>query len=134
MWMPHVMALRSSASERAGRLEEALALLDEALRLADETRELWFAAELYRQKGRLLQRQGCAELAEELYRKALSIAREQEAKLWELRGAMSLARLWRQQARRKEARALLAPVHVWFTEGFATADLRAARILLDALQ
>jgi predicted ATPase len=68
-----------------------------------------------------------------LYCKALSIAREQEAKLWELRAAASLARLWRDQGRHAEARDLLAPVYGWFTEGFATQDLKAARTLLNRL-
>ena len=74
------------------------------------------------------------EAAEELYRKALSIAREQEAKLWELRATVSLARLWRDQGHRAEARDLLAPVYGWFTEGFDTADLKDAKALLDELR
>jgi predicted ATPase len=92
-----------------------------------------FAAELKRQKGGLLLRQGHFEAAEELYRKALSIAEEQGAKLWELRAAASLARLRRDQGRRGEARDLLASVYGWFTEGFATPDLKAAKALLDEL-
>ena len=88
-------------------------------------------AELNRHKGQLLLRQGNTEAAEELYRKALGIAREQEAKLWELRAAASLARLRRDQGRRAEARDLLAPVYGWFTEGFDTADLKEAKALLD---
>ena len=76
---------------------------------------------------------GASEAAEELYRKALSIAEEQEAKLWELRAAMSLARLRRDQGRRAEARDLLAPVYGWFTEGFDTPDLKEAKALLDEL-
>ena len=71
--------------------------------------------------------------AEELYRKALTIAREQEAKLWELRAAASLARLRRDQGRHAEARDLLAPVYGWFTEGFETQDLKEAKALLDDL-
>ena len=78
-------------------------------------------------------RQGHIEAADELYGKALSIAREQEAKMWELRGAMSLARLRRQQGRHQEAVALLAPVYGWFTEGLDTADLKEAKALLDEL-
>jgi predicted ATPase len=74
-----------------------------------------------------------SEAAEELYRKALSIADEQEAKFWELRAAASLARLRRDQARRAEARDLLAPVYGWFTEGFDTPDLKEAKALLDQL-
>ena len=81
----------------------------------------------------MLLRQGNSETAEELYRKALSIAREQEAKLWELRAAASLARLRRDQGRHAEARDILTPVYGWFTEGFDTADLKEAKALLDEL-
>jgi len=104
------------------------------LKIAERTRARWFAAELNRQKGRLLLRKGHAEAAEELYRRALGIAREQEAKLWELRAAASLARVWRDQGRRAAARDLLAPVYGWFTEGFATPDLKEAKALLDELE
>src|SRR5216683_7804624 len=97
----------------------------------DRTGERWFVAELNRYKGQLLLRQGRSEAAEELYRKALSIAREQEAKLWELRAAVSLARLRRDQGRRAEARGVLAPIYGWFTEGFDTPDLREAKALLE---
>jgi predicted ATPase len=81
----------------------------------------------------LLLQQGNTEAAEELYRKAMSIAAEQEAKLWELRAAASLARLRREQGRHIEARDLLAPVYGWFTEGFNTPDLKEAKALLDEL-
>jgi len=84
-------------------------------------------------KGQLLLRQGHTNTAEELYRKALRIAQEQEAKLWELRAAVSLARLRRDQGRRAEARDLLAPVCGWFTEGFDKPDLKEAKALLDEL-
>jgi class 3 adenylate cyclase/predicted ATPase len=131
--MPHHIALLAMACEIAGQVEEALALLDDALRSAERTGERRFAAELNRHKGRLLLRQGHSEAAEELYRKALSIAQEQGAKLWELRAAASLARLRRDQGRGAEARDLLAPVYGWFTEGFHTADLKQAKALLDEL-
>jgi predicted ATPase len=107
--------------------------LDEALQIVERTGERWLAAELYRHKGQLLLRQGHSEAAEELYRNALSIAAEQEAKLWELRAAMSLARLHCDQGRRAEARDLVAPIYSWFTEGFRTADLKEAKALLDEL-
>ena len=84
-------------------------------------------------KGQLLLRQGHSKAAEELYCKALGIAREQEARLWELRAAVSLARVRRDQGRRVEAFDLLAPVYGWFTEGFDTQDLKAAKALLEAL-
>jgi predicted ATPase len=108
-------------------------LLDDALHMVEHTGERWFAAELYRRKGQLMLPQGHAEAAEEFYRKALSLAREQEAKLWELRAAVSLARLRRDQDRRAEARDVLAPVYGWFTEGFETPDLKEAKALLGDL-
>jgi predicted ATPase/class 3 adenylate cyclase len=131
--VPYFFALLAKACEVAGQAEEALRLLDVALEIVERTGTRWFAAELHKQKGQLLLRQGQSEAAEELYCKALGIAREQEAKLWELRAAMSLARLRRDQDRRAEARDLLAPVYGWFTEGFDTPDLRQAKVLLEEL-
>ncbi len=131
--MPYQIALLAGACEIAGQIEEGLTLLNDALQIAENTGERWFAAELNRLKGQLLLRQGQSEAAEELYREALSIARQQEAKLWELRAAASLARLRRDQGRRAEARDLLAPVYGWFTEGFGTPDLKEAKALLVEL-
>jgi predicted ATPase len=131
--MPYQIALMAGASEISGQIEEALSLLEDALQIVESTGERWFAAELNRHKGQLLLRQGLADAAEESYREALSIAREQEAKLWELRAAVSLARLRRDQGRRAEARDLLAPIYGWFTEGFDTADLKDAMALLAEL-
>jgi predicted ATPase len=133
MWTPYNTALLARACEIAGQIEEALTLLDDALQIVESAGQRWFAAELNRRKGGLLRKQGDAEAAEELYRKALSIAREQGAKLWELRATVSLARLRRDQGRRAEARDLLAPVYGWFTEGFGTPDLKEAKELLDEL-
>jgi predicted ATPase len=127
------IALLAKACESAGQVEESLTLSDEALQLVEETEERWLAAELNRHKGRLLLRQGHSEAAEELYRKALRIAEEQGAKMWELRAAAGLARLRRDQGRRAEARDLLASVYGWFTEGFDTSDLQEAKALLDEL-
>jgi predicted ATPase len=110
-----------------------VAQLDYALQIAARTGVRWFIAELNRHKGQLVLRQGHPKAAEQLYRKAMSIAQEQEAKLWELRAAVSLARLHRDQGCRAEARELLAPVYDWFTEGFGTPDLKEARALLDEL-
>jgi predicted ATPase len=103
------------------------------LQIVERTGERWLTAELNRHKGQLLLRQGHSEAADELYRKALSIAKEQEAKLWELRAATSLASLRRDQGRHTEARDILAPVYGWFTEGFETPDLKDAKALLDEL-
>jgi len=133
VWMPYYIALGATAYEIAGQIERSLAHLDDALQMVERTGERWFAAELNRHKGQLLLRQGHAEAAEDLYCKALSIAREQEAKLWELRAAASLARLRRDQGRPDEARDLLAPIYGWFSEGFDTPDLKEAKALLDEL-
>jgi predicted ATPase len=132
-WRAYHIALLARAYEIAEQIDEALTLLDEALQIVEKTGERWLAAELNRHQGQLLLRQGHSEAAEELYRKALGIAEEQGAKLWELRAAASLARLWRDQSRHAEARDLLAPVYGWFTEGFGTQDLKEARALLDEL-
>jgi len=93
----------------------------------------WLTAELYRHKGQLLLRQDHTDAAEELYRSALNFAQQQEAKLWELRAAVSLARLYRDQGRHTQARDLLGSVYGWFTEGFDTLDLEEAKALLDEL-
>ena len=131
--MPHNIALLVEACGIAGETDEARILLDDALQKVETTGEQWFTAELNRQKGELLRRQGYSKAAEGFYGKALSIAKKQEAKLWELRAAVSLARLRRDQGRRVEARDFLAPVYGWFTEGFAMPDLKEAKALLDEL-
>jgi class 3 adenylate cyclase/predicted ATPase len=133
VYMPHYTALLAAAYEIAGQVDEAVTLLEDALQIAGRTGERWFSSELNRHKGQLLLRQGHSAAAEELYRNALAIAREQEAKLWELRAAASLARLRRDQGYRAEACNLLAPVYGWFTEGFGTPDLKEAKALLEEL-
>jgi len=132
-WTPYQNALLARAYEIAGQAEKASALLEDALQIVERTGARWYEAELNRHKGQLLLRQGDTEPAEELYRKALRIAVEQKAKLWELRAATSLARLWGEQGRRTVARDLLAPVYGWFTEGFDTADLKNAKAVLHEL-
>jgi predicted ATPase len=127
LYVPFHIALLAGACEMAGQIEEASTLLGDALQIVDRTGERWFEAELNRHKGQLLLRQGHSEAAEELYCKALSIAQEQEAKLWELHAAVSLARLHRDQGRRVEGHDLLVPVYSWFTEGFDTPDLKEAK-------
>ena len=133
LWMPLYIDFLARAYEIAGQVEEAVTRLDAACQIAKQTGERWFAPELNRHKGQLLLRQGHSDAAEELYRKALGVAQEQKAKLWELRTATSLAWLCRDQGRRTEARDLLAPVYGWFTEGFDTPDLKGAKALLDEL-
>ncbi len=95
----------------------------------------WWEAELCRLRGELLLQQTVEqpEEAEVCFQQALAVARRQQAKSLELRAAMSLARLWQRQGKRREAHQLLAEVYGWFTEGFDTADLQEAKALLDAL-
>ncbi len=131
--IPYHIALLAKACEIAGQLEDALFLLDDALKIAEAISERWFASELYRHKGQLLLRQGNAEAAEQLYRQALAMASNQEAKLWELRAASSLASLLNDQGRHSEAHEALAPVHGWFVEGFDTRDFKGAQTLLDQM-
>jgi len=131
--VPYINALLAAAYEISGQIEEAAAQLDDALQIIERTGERWFEAELHRHKGELMLRLGHTEPAEDLYRKALGIAKEQQAKLWELRAAASLARLHRDQGRQVEARNLLAPVYGCFTEGFDTPDMKEAKALLEEL-
>ena len=118
-----------------GQAETGLPLLAEALAHVDTTGERYYEAEVYRIKGELLLRQAVpdATQADACFQQALTVARRQQAKSWELRAAMSLSRLWQRQGQRAEARKLLAPIYGWFTEGFDTADLQEARTLLDEL-
>jgi predicted ATPase len=132
-WAPFHLGLLARACEIAGQVEEAVNLLDDALQIVERTGERWFEAELNRQKGELLQRQVQSECAAEQYRNARRIAEGQRAKLWELRAAVSLARLRSNQGCHAEARDLLTPVYGWFTEGFDTQDLKEAKALLEAL-
>ena len=123
------------ALEKDGKSGEALALLDEQIVFVEETGELWCAAGLHRLRGQLLLKGTVPDFAgaQAEFLKAIDIARGQSAKLWELRAAVSLARLWRDQGRHAEARDLLAPVYGWFTEGFDVSDLKNAKGLLNEL-
>jgi predicted ATPase len=134
---PWMLGLLAEAYGHNARYPEGLEALDEALALTGQTGEGIATAELYRLRGEMLLAQASArhqwEEAEGCLQQALAIARQQQAKSWELRTATNLARLWQQQGKRQEARELLAPVYAWFTEGFDTADLQEARALLDTL-
>src|SRR5262249_32963577 len=131
--VPYYLGLIASVSaDTAPR--EAMSLLADALDRAEKTGERWFEAELHRLRGELSRPTGpAADEAEVHFQQSLTVAREQDAKLWEVRAAMSLARLWCEQGRRKEAMVLLAPVYNWFTEGFDTRGLKDAKALLDEL-
>jgi predicted ATPase len=107
--------------------------LDEAAQFIETSDERYYEAEVHRLKGDLLRITDQQAEAEKSYRKALEVAERQSAKAHQLRAAMSMARLWRDQDKRHEARELLAPVYGWFTEGFDTRDLKQAKALLDEL-
>ena len=111
-------------------------MLAEALVHVEHTGERYYEAEIHRLKGELLLQQNSDNQAEAetCFHHALEIARNQQAKSFELRAATSLARLWQQQGKRQEAHDLLAPVYGWFTEGFDTADLKDAKALLHELE
>jgi adenylate cyclase len=131
----YFLALLAEAHGTMGQPETGLTMLTEALALVDTTGERWYEPELYRLKGELLLAQfpDNHTEAEACFRQALSIARSQQAKSFELRAATSLAQLWQQQGKRDEARQVLGDVYGWFTEGFDTADLKDAKALLDEL-
>jgi predicted ATPase len=129
---PLCLVLLAEAVGYAGRVEEGLRLLAEALAAFETTGRGDMLAEAYRLQGEFLLRQVVPNVAqaEACFQQALSTARRQQAKSWELRAAMSLSRLWQRQGKHKEAHDLLAPIYSWFTEGFDTADLQEAKALL----
>jgi predicted ATPase len=103
--------------------------------MVETTKERWFEADVHRYGGEvaLLSSEPDAAKAQAYFERALAVARQQQAKSWELRAAMSLTRLWRSQGKVQQARELLPPVYGWFTEGFDTRDLKDAKALLDEL-
>ena len=133
---PRLLCLLAEAYRHVSQLEEGLMVLTEALAAVNKTEERFYEAELYRLKGELLLIESPDNHAEveTCFQKAIAVAQNQQAKSWELRAAMSLARLWQQQNKRIEAYGLLTPVYNWFTEGFDTADLQEAKALLVALR
>jgi predicted ATPase len=149
MWRPYFLAMLAEGYGQMGAADKSLQALDEALAVVRHTGERVWEAELHRLKGDLVlqawhhppEPEGnlwhatghppqTAE-AEACFHQALEVARLQQAKSLELRAATSLARLWQQQGKPTEARALLAPIYGWFTEGFDTADLQEAKLLLE---
>jgi predicted ATPase len=132
---PLCLVLLAEAMEHTGQVDEGLRVMAEALVAIEASGRYELLAEAYRLQGALLLRQAVSDAnrAEACFRQALAVARRQQAKSLELRAAMSLARLWQRQGKDVEARTLLAPIYGWFTEGFDTADLREARMLLADL-
>ena len=135
MWMPFWLSYLARANAEIGQPDDARRCIGEAMAAVETAKERWCEAEVNRIAGEiaLLSPEPDLAKAAAYFERALAVAREQQAKSWELRAAMSLARLWRDQGNRDEARDLLAPVYGWFTEGFDTLDLKEAKALLDAL-
>jgi predicted ATPase len=131
--VPTFLAELANAYREVGRPGEGVKHLDEAARQIERTRERWAEAHILRVRAEVLLALGDNVAAEHYCRQAIDVARRQNAKLWELRAATSLARLWRNGGRRSEAHSLLAPIYAWFTEGFDTPDLREARKMLEEL-
>ena len=134
MRLPYYLSLLAQAYGKARHAEEGLASIDEALSEARTHNERWWDAELYRLRGELLLMHGAdGSDVEAVLLRAIEIARSQQARSLELRATMSLARLWIAQNRSDDARRQLSDLYAWFTEGFETPDLQAARLLLAHL-
>jgi predicted ATPase len=135
MFLPYCLTQLSKAYADLEEFDDARGCINEALTAIQTNKECWCEAEVNRVAGEVALKspEPNAAKAETYFERALAVARQQQAKSWELRAAMSLARLWRDQGKVQQARELLAPVYGWFTEGFDTLDLREARALLDEL-
>ena len=134
-WRTLYLPFLAKAHAERRQFDDAWRCIGEATIAVETTNERWLEAEVYRVAGEiaLMSPQRGTVKAEAYFERALSVARHQQAKSWELRAAMSMARLWRDQGKRDEARDLLAPVYGWFTEGFDTLDLKEAKALLEEL-
>jgi predicted ATPase len=135
VFLPLSLSYLAYAYAEQNKLDDAWRCLNEAMTGIDATKETWHEVEVNRIAGEIALRspQRDAAKAQSYFERALAVARQQQAKSWELRAAMSLARLWRSQGKPQQARELLAPVYGWFTEGFDTLDLKEAKALLDQL-
>ena len=135
MWMPLYLPNLARAYAELGQFDDAWRCISEATAAIETTKEKWCEAEAHRTAGEIALKspEPDAAKAEAYFERALSVARTQQAKSWELRAAMSMARLWRGQGNPQQARELLAPIYGWFTEGFDTLDLKEAKVLLDTL-
>jgi predicted ATPase len=133
---PQILCLLAEGLRKVGRHDDALGVLGLGIARAEQQGQHYYEAELHRLRAELLLDMdgNAVEAAEALFSQSLEIARRQEAKTFELRTATSLARLWQRQGKRDAARALLAPLYAWFTEGFTTRDLIEAKTLLGELE
>jgi predicted ATPase len=135
MWMPLWLSYLARAHAKLGQFDDAWRCIGEAMTAAETTKEQWCEAEINRVSGEivLLSPHSDVAKAEVCFERALAVAREQQAKSWELRAATSMARLKRDRGKRDEASELLAPIYGWFTEGFDNRDLKEAKALLDTV-
>ena len=135
LYAPFNLYCLAHAHAELGQFDEAWRCIGEAVGTMEKTKEEWCEAEVYRTAGEIALKllEPDAAKAEAYFERALTVARQQQAKSWELVAAMSMARLWRDQGKPQQARELLAPVYSWFTEGFDTRDLKEAKAMLDAL-
>ena len=135
VWLPMWLSYLASAYAQLGQYDDARRCMGEAMMVMETTKERWFEAEANRITGQiaLLSPEPDAAESGSVFRAGTCSRTKQQAKSHELRAAMSLARLWRDQGKVQQARELLAPVYGWFTEGFDTLDLKEAKSLLDAL-
>jgi len=135
LWLPLFLTLRAEAWAKAGQNDQAIETIVQAIAIAQDSGERWYLAEIIRIKAGLLSETGRpARQVEALLANSLEIARSQQARCWELRTACDLALLWQSSGRVKEARQLLQPIYVQFTEGFGAPDLRYAKQILDSLK
>jgi predicted ATPase len=136
LWVPCFLSFLVSAHLKQGAVGEGLAAVADALATGDTTGSRLWDAEFHRLQGELLlaREPGAGPEAERAFRQAIELARQHHTKSWELRAATSLSRLWQRQGRRPEAARQLTEIYSWFTEGFDTADLREARLLLAELE
>jgi class 3 adenylate cyclase/predicted ATPase len=135
LYEPYYLSYLAMAYTELGQLDDAWRCIDDAIDKVERSKEKWCEAEVHRIAGEIVLKSPQPEAAkgEAYFERALSIARQQQAKSWELRAAMSLARLWRDQGKVQQAREVLASVYGWFTEGFDTRDLKEAKALLEEL-
>jgi predicted ATPase len=133
--LPFYLSFLASAHAELGQLDDGWRCIEDAIMAVETTGERWCEAEVNRVAGEIasLSPEPEKAKAEEYFDRALEVSRKQQAKSWELRAAMSMARLWRSRGKPQQARELLAPVYGWFTEGFDTRDLKEAKALLEEL-
>jgi predicted ATPase len=134
LWTPLDLSYLAKSYAVLGQFDDAWRCVGEAMVVMENTKETWCEAEVHRMAGEIaLLSPERSTKAEAYFERTLTIARAQKTRSWELRGAMSMARLWRDEGKRQQARTLLASAYDWFTEGFDTLDLREAKALLDEL-